>query len=102
MSIFDKFKKNNQIAENENTYMTILDSFPAKDAGIAVVCVINEGEININDFVQINGAIDTIAAIECNGQILKRATSGMKVGILLKNIQKNDAVAGEKIIKISL
>lgn len=103
MNIFNKFKKSNEneVVEKDNTYMTILDSFSIK-AGVVVVCIIEEGEIKLNDTVQINGMVDTIVAIEYNKQILKSAESGMMVGILLKNIQKSDAQAGEKILKISL
>lgn len=101
MNIFNKFKKSNEAIENDNTYMTILDSFSIK-AGVVVVCIIEEGEIKLNDTVQINGVADTIVAIEYNKKILKSAEAGMMIGILLKNIQKSDAIAGEKISKISI
>lgn len=100
MKIFDKFKKSNEIIENDNTYMTVLDCFSIKNVGVVAVCIIEEGEIKLNDTVQINGVVDTIVAIEYDKQILKSAESGMMVGILLKNIQKSDVVAGEKISKV--
>lgn len=102
MGIFNKFKKSNEIIESDNTYMTILDSFSIKKVGVVVVCIIEEGEIKTNDTVQINEVVDTIAAIEYNKKILKSAEAGMMVGILLKNIQKSDAIAGEKISKLRL
>lgn len=101
MNIFKKFKRSNELDESNNTYMTIMDSFSIKDFGVAVVCMIEEGKIDIYDSVQINGVVDTIVAIEYNKQKLKSAEAGMIVGILLKNIQKSDVVVGEKILKIS-
>lgn len=104
MNIFKKFKRSNELDESNNTYMTIMDSFSIKDFGVAVVCMIEEGKIDIYDSVQINGVVDTIVAIEYieyNKQKLKSAEAGMIVGILLKNIQKSDVIAGEKILKIS-
>lgn len=102
MNIFNKLKRNNELAENNITYMTIMDFFFIKDFGVAVVCMIEEGELNINDTVQINGRIDTVIAIEYNGHRLKSAEAGMVVGILLKNIQKSDVIVGERIEKINL
>lgn len=95
--MFNKFKKSK---EKDNTYMTVLNSFSVNNSGIAVVCMIEEGELSVNDTVQINGITDTVVAIEYNKQILKSAESGMIVGILLKNIQKSDVPSGEKIFKL--
>lgn len=95
--MFNKFKKSK---EKDNTYMTVLNSFSVNNVGIAIVCMIEEGELSVNDTVQINGITDTVVAIEYNKQILKSAESGMIVGILLKNIQKSDVPSGEKIFKL--
>ena len=80
--------------------MTTLNSFYMKNN--VVVCIVEEGTIKLYDNVQINGVADKIVAIEYNRQILESAEAGMLIGILLKNIQQSDAIAGEKILKLNL
>lgn len=83
--------------------MKIDDVFTITGRGTVVTGTVSKGEFVINDNVQIytsNGIIEsTITGIEAFRKMLDIASEGMKVGILLRRIERSQINSGDIIIK---
>lgn len=90
--------------ENENFSMVIDDVFSLKIPGIVVVGKVESGNVSLNDEVQIIGDNDEIIAttvldIEMFRKKLNYAQAGDNVGIMLKDLTKEDVEKGQVLTK---
>ena len=103
MGLFDFLKKKNEndeidnhdenleIYENENFEMCVEDVFTISKRGTVVTGQITSGIIHIGDIVYINDSIETeVVAIEMFRRTLDCAHNGDNVGLLLKDVNRND------------
>jgi len=80
------------VAGNENFIMRVEDVFTITGRGTVVTGSIEKGQVAINDEVMIsrNGIRTIIIGIEAFRKSLKVAQAGDNVGLLLKNIKRED------------
>ena len=80
--------------DNQSFKMKIEDSFKIMGRGVVVTgTVVRKG-----DFVYVgNKGPYNVKGIEVFRKLLEQACSGMKVGLLISTIEKNDAIKGEYV-----
>lgn len=77
--------------------MTIDDVFDVSGRGTVITGVVENGTIRINDTVIINNRTFVITGIEQFGKLIDSASSGMCVGVLLKDAKKSDFRKGDHV-----
>lgn len=90
--------------EKATFLMTIEDVFSITGRGTVVTGRIEKGTINVNDSVKIIGLngetrTTTVVGIETLRENLDSATVGDNVGLLLKNIKKDEVESGQVLVK---
>lgn len=118
-NIIENSKNNNMADNNGNSeitntdidykekatfLMTIEDVFSITGRGTVVTGRIEKGTINVNDSVKIIGLngetrTTTVVGIETLRENLDSATVGDNVGLLLKNIKKDEVESGQVLAK---
>jgi elongation factor Tu len=82
--------------------MTVQDVFSIAKRGTVVTGTIERGTLRVGDEVAINGKNGekrtTVASIEAFRKLLDEANTGDAVGILLKDIAKQDVQRGDVIL----
>lgn len=99
------YNKDPNYKEKATFLMTIEDVFSITGRGTVVTGRIEKGTIKVNDTVQIigvNGEViktTTIIGIEVLRENLDSATVGDNVGLILKNIKKDEVEKGQVLTK---
>nr|AFN82335.1 Elongation factor Tu, apicoplast [Plasmodium cynomolgi]BBB58059.1 translation elongation factor Tu [Plasmodium cynomolgi] len=98
ISIIDNIKINRDKL-NDNFLMSIEDVFSITGRGTVVTGKIDQGYINLNEEVEIlkfekSSIFTTVIGLEMFKKQLIQAQSGDNVGILLRNVQKNEIKRG--------
>jgi elongation factor Tu len=79
--------------------MTVEDIFAIKDRGTVVTGRIESGTITVGDEIQIRGRsagkTTVVAGIEVFRKVVTRARAGDNVGVLMKDIGKEDVERGD-------
>lgn len=96
-------EQNNAIEEIEKSNAFLLrieDVFVITGRGLAVTGTIERGDISVGDTVQIVGLDKevkefTVGTIEIGRNVVKNATAGDTVGIILKDATRDDVEAGQ-------
>lgn len=84
--------------DNQSFKMKIEDSFKIMGRGVVVTGTIENGVVRKGDFVYVgNKGPYNVKGIEVFRKLLEQACSGMKVGLLISTIEKNDAIKGEYV-----
>jgi len=82
--------------------MTIEDVFAIRGRGTVVVGQIESGALQIGDVVKIETQVDTletvVTGIEKFRRRLKQASAGDNVGVLLRDVGKEDLQRGDVLI----
>lgn len=82
--------------------MTVEDIFSIKGRGTVVTGKIESGTIKVGDEIIIQGKNGekktTVTGVEMFRKMLDQAKAGDNVGILLKNISKNDIQQGDVML----
>lgn len=89
-----------KLDKNGSFLMAIEDAFYITGRGTIVTGQIERGTINLNDTIQIIGLKDEIktaivTSIEMDKKLLNTAEAGDNVGLLLKDIDKNEVKKGQ-------
>lgn len=116
MGLFDIFKRKEEVVPvppvqqpksiegyEENSYefeFEIEDVFSISGRGTVVTGRVIRGTVMNGDTVSINGILDTrVLGIESFRSTKEQATAGEQVGLLLEDIERYQAIPGEKIYK---
>ncbi len=79
--------------------MTVQEVFPIKGRGTVVTGQIESGTLTLGDIIQIQGKssnkTSVVAGIEIFHKVITQARAGDNVGVLLKNINKQDIQQGD-------
>ena len=82
--------------------MTVEDVFSIRDRGTVVTGKIETGTLKVGDEVVIRGRngkkTTTVTVIEAFRKVLDQANQGDAVGILLKDISREDVQKGDEIL----
>lgn len=103
-SLATNWGSNQENDENEAFLMAIEDVFSITEKGIVATGRIERGTIKVNDTVQIIGLNDkikttTVAAVEIFRKQYDEATKGDNVGLVFKEITKDDVKRGQVLAK---
>lgn len=84
--------------------LTVKDVFSIAGRGTVVTGVVSSGEISVGDTVQIVRSGQIILSSRVNGiemfrKICEKAVTGENVGILLNNVNRNQLMRGDILIK---
>lgn len=77
--------------------MTVADVFSIRGRGTVATGQVQEGAIRTGDTVTVNGRAVTVAGIEAFRKILDTATAGDNIGLLLRDLSKDDIRSGDLI-----
>jgi elongation factor Tu len=79
--------------------MTVQDVFSIKGRGTVVTGRIESGTITVGDEIRIQGKSSSktvvVAGVEANRKVIKQAQAGDNIGILLKDLSKEDVQQGD-------
>lgn len=82
--------------------MTVQDVFSIKGRGTVVTGQIESGTLNVGDEIQIQGKSSSkaivVTGIEVFRKVINRAQAGDNVGVLLKDISKQDVQQGDVLM----
>lgn len=83
-------------------YAGVQNTFSISSRGTVLEVQIANGTVNIGDQLHINelGKVFTVTAIEKNGQAVETATAGDTVGLLTKDVTKDEVKLGYTITKL--
>ena len=83
-------------------YAGVQNTFSISSRGTVLEVQIANGTVNIGDQLHINelGKVFTVTAIEKNGQAVETATAGDTVGLLTKDVTKDEVKRGYSITKL--
>ena len=89
------------MATDPSFHMVVEDVFSIRGRGTVVTGQIDSGELKVGDEIKIWGTreekITTVTAIESFRKKLKLAKPGDRVGIVLKDLSKDDMKRGDAI-----
>jgi translation elongation factor EF-Tu-like GTPase len=85
---------------NDGTFSMVIDDvFTITGRGTVVTGHIDKGSIRLNDVVKVAGLTTTVTGIEMFRKHLDYAEEGDNVGLLLKDVGRNDVQKGQIITK---
>jgi len=84
--------------------MTIVDVFSIRGRGTVVTGTIDQGRVRVGDVLELRGMSDprevVVSAIEMLRKKVNQAAVGDYVGILFKDITKEDVSTGDELVGI--
>ncbi len=84
--------------------MTIVDVFTIRGRGTVVTGTIEQGRVRVGDVLELRGMSDplevVVSAIEMLRKKVDQAAAGDYVGILFKEITREDVSSGDELVGI--